>query len=82
MHALGPTRTRLVTPGDQNSGYLKRTPATRIRRITRIRELVGITHFNRSFWFGDLEQVRILRSMELFARGEEVKPSDSDQPED
>jgi hypothetical protein len=29
---------------------------------------VGITHFNASFWFGDLEQARILRSMERFAR--------------
>jgi hypothetical protein len=75
-------RTRLVTPGDQNPGYLKRTPATCIRQITRIRELVGITHFNRSFWFGDLAQARVQRSMELFARGEEVKPSDSDQPEE
>jgi len=82
MHALGPTRTRLVTPGDQNSGGFKRTPATCIRQITRIRELVGITHFNRSFWFGDLEQARVPRSMVLFARGEEVKPSDSDQPEE
>jgi len=44
------------------------TPDTCIRQIRRIRELVGITHFNRSFWFGDLEQVRVLRSMELFAR--------------
>jgi alkanesulfonate monooxygenase SsuD/methylene tetrahydromethanopterin reductase-like flavin-dependent oxidoreductase (luciferase family) len=49
------------------------TPDTCIRQITRIRELVGITHFNCSFWFGDLEQARVLRSMELFAR--EVMPA-------
>jgi hypothetical protein len=30
-------------------------------------------HFNCSFWFGDLEQARVLRSMELFAR--EVMPA-------
>jgi hypothetical protein len=29
---------------------------------------VGITHFNCSFWFGDIEHPRIMRSMELFAR--------------
>jgi alkanesulfonate monooxygenase SsuD/methylene tetrahydromethanopterin reductase-like flavin-dependent oxidoreductase (luciferase family) len=49
------------------------TPDTCIRQITRIREMVGITHFNCSFWFGDLEQERVLRSMELFAR--EVMPA-------
>jgi alkanesulfonate monooxygenase SsuD/methylene tetrahydromethanopterin reductase-like flavin-dependent oxidoreductase (luciferase family) len=49
------------------------TPETVIRQITRIRDLVGITHFNCSFWFGDLEHARVLRSMELFAR--EVMPA-------
>jgi luciferase family oxidoreductase group 1 len=44
------------------------TPDTCIRQIRRIRELVGITHFNCSFWFGDLEHARVLRSMEMFAR--------------
>ena len=29
------------------------TPDTCIRQIKRIQELVGITHFNCSFWFGD-----------------------------
>ena len=49
------------------------TPDTCIRQIKRVQELVGITHFNCSFWFGDLEQARVLRSMELFAR--EVMPA-------
>jgi alkanesulfonate monooxygenase SsuD/methylene tetrahydromethanopterin reductase-like flavin-dependent oxidoreductase (luciferase family) len=49
------------------------TPDTCIRQLKRIRDLVGITHFNCSFWFGDLEQARVLRSMELFAR--EVMPA-------
>jgi alkanesulfonate monooxygenase SsuD/methylene tetrahydromethanopterin reductase-like flavin-dependent oxidoreductase (luciferase family) len=49
------------------------TPDTCIRQIERIRALVGITHFNCSFWFGDLEHPRVLRSMELFAR--EVMPA-------
>jgi luciferase family oxidoreductase group 1 len=44
------------------------TPDTCIRQIQRIRDQVGITHFNASFWFGDLEHARVLRSMELFAR--------------
>jgi alkanesulfonate monooxygenase SsuD/methylene tetrahydromethanopterin reductase-like flavin-dependent oxidoreductase (luciferase family) len=49
------------------------TPDTCIRQIRRIRDLVGITHFNCSFWFGDLEHARVLRSMELFAK--EVRPA-------
>src|SRR5229473_1032739 len=49
------------------------TPDTCIRQIKRIQELVGITHFNCSFWFGDLEHGRVLRSMELFSR--EVMPA-------
>ena len=49
------------------------TPDTCIRQIQRLRELVGITHFNCSFWFGDVEHARVLRSMERFAR--EVMPA-------
>ena len=49
------------------------TPDTCIRQIKRVQELVGISHFNCSFWFGDMEQARILRSMELFSR--EVMPA-------
>jgi alkanesulfonate monooxygenase SsuD/methylene tetrahydromethanopterin reductase-like flavin-dependent oxidoreductase (luciferase family) len=49
------------------------TPDTCIRQLRRLQELVGITHFSCSFWFGDLPQARVLRSMELFAR--EVMPA-------
>jgi luciferase family oxidoreductase group 1 len=49
------------------------TPNTVIRQINQVKELVGITHFNCSFWFGDMDQARILRSMELFAK--EVMPA-------
>ena len=49
------------------------TPDTVIRQIQHIREAVGISHFNCSFWFGDLDQARVLRSMQLFAR--EVMPA-------
>jgi len=44
-----------------------------IRQIKRLREQVGITHFNCNFWFGDLEQARVLRSMERFSQ--EVMPA-------
>ncbi len=44
------------------------TPDTCIRQVKRLREAVGITHFNCNFWFGDLDQKRVLRSMELFAK--------------
>ncbi|MGZ5121402.1 MAG: LLM class flavin-dependent oxidoreductase [Burkholderiales bacterium] len=49
------------------------TPDTCIRQIQRVKDLVGITHFNCSFWLGDLQQARVLRSMELFSR--EVMPA-------
>jgi len=49
------------------------TPDTCIRQLKRVKDLVGISHFNCSFWFGDLEHGRVLRSMELFAR--EVMPA-------
>jgi luciferase family oxidoreductase group 1 len=49
------------------------TPDTVIRQIRRVQDVVGISHFNCSFWFGDLEHGRILRSMELFAK--EVMPA-------
>ena len=39
------------------------TPDTCIRQLRRVQELVGISHFNCSFWFGDLEHGRVLRSM-------------------
>ena len=48
------------------------TPDTCIRQIRRVQELVGISHFNCSFWFGDMDQARVLRSMELFSQ--EVMP--------
>jgi hypothetical protein len=34
---------------------------------------MGISHFNCSFWFGDLKQSKILKSMRRFA--EEVMPA-------
>jgi luciferase family oxidoreductase group 1 len=49
------------------------TPETVVRQINRIKEQVRIDHFNCSFWFGDLSQARVLKSMELFAR--EVIPT-------
>lgn len=49
------------------------TPDTCIREIKRVQSLVGISHFNCSFWFGDMDQARVLRSMTLFAR--EVMPA-------
>ena len=49
------------------------TPDTCVRQIRRVQELVGISHFNCSFWFGDMDQARVLRSMELFSR--EVMPA-------
>jgi alkanesulfonate monooxygenase SsuD/methylene tetrahydromethanopterin reductase-like flavin-dependent oxidoreductase (luciferase family) len=44
------------------------TPDTVIRQIKRLQDQVGITHFNASFWFGDMDQARVLKSMNLFAK--------------
>ena len=49
------------------------TPDTCIRQIRRLQEAMGIDHFNCSFYFGDLKQSSVLRSMRLFA--EEVMPA-------
>jgi luciferase family oxidoreductase group 1 len=49
------------------------TPENCIRQIERVQEAVALSHFNCSFWFGDMDQSRVLRSMELFAR--EVMPA-------
>ena len=49
------------------------TPDTCIRQLRRLHEAMGIDHFNASFWFGDLAQSQVLRSMRLFA--EEVMPA-------
>jgi alkanesulfonate monooxygenase SsuD/methylene tetrahydromethanopterin reductase-like flavin-dependent oxidoreductase (luciferase family) len=49
------------------------TPETCIRQIKRLQQAVGISHFNCSFWIGDLDQKRVLKSMELFSK--EVMPA-------
>jgi alkanesulfonate monooxygenase SsuD/methylene tetrahydromethanopterin reductase-like flavin-dependent oxidoreductase (luciferase family) len=49
------------------------TPDTCIQQLRRIHDAMGIDHFNASFWFGDLTQTQVLRSMRLFA--EEVMPA-------
>jgi len=49
------------------------TPDTCIRQIRRLHEAMRIDHFNCSFWFGDLSQAQVLRSMRLFA--EQVMPA-------
>ena len=49
------------------------TPDTCIRQIRRLQEAMRIDHFNCSFWFGDLTQDQVLRSMRLFAQ--EVMPA-------
>src|SRR5438034_693680 len=49
------------------------TPDTCIRQIRRLHEAMRMDHFNCSFWFGDLTQAQVLRSMRMFAR--EVMPA-------
>ncbi len=49
------------------------SPETCIRQIKRLQSGMGISHFNCSFWFGDMDQKRVLRSMERFSK--EVMPA-------
>ena len=49
------------------------TPERLIGQIKQLKQVMGITHFNCSFWFGDLDQKRVLRSMERFAK--EIMPA-------
>ena len=52
------------------------TPDTCIDRIKSVQDAMGIDHFNASFWFGDMSQARVLKSMRMFA--EEVMPAFAD----
>ncbi len=49
------------------------SPETCTRQIKKLQSVMGISHFNCSFWFGDMEQKRVLRSMERFSK--EVMPA-------
>jgi alkanesulfonate monooxygenase SsuD/methylene tetrahydromethanopterin reductase-like flavin-dependent oxidoreductase (luciferase family) len=53
------------------------TPDQVYKQICRYRDEVGITHFNCSFWSGDMPQAKVLRSMERFAS--EVMPRFQEQ---
>ncbi|MGI9408470.1 MAG: LLM class flavin-dependent oxidoreductase [Hyphomicrobiaceae bacterium] len=52
--------------------FVMGTPETCIAKIKQLRAVMGIDHFNASFWFGDLSHDQVLNSMTLFA--EEVLP--------
>jgi alkanesulfonate monooxygenase SsuD/methylene tetrahydromethanopterin reductase-like flavin-dependent oxidoreductase (luciferase family) len=54
------------------------TPDQIYAQICRYRDEVGISHFNCSFWSGDMPQDKVLRSMERFAT--EVMPRFETQP--
>ncbi len=53
--------------------FVMGTPETCIAKLKQLQEVMGISHFNANFWFGDLPREKVLRSMELFA--EEVMPA-------
>lgn len=53
--------------------FVMGTPETCIAKLRQLRDVMGIDHFNGNFWFGDLDQDRVLRSMRLFM--EEVVPA-------
>lgn len=53
--------------------FVMGTPDTCIQRLKELEEAMGIDHFNANFWFGDLEEPKVLRSMEMFAK--EVIPA-------
>ena len=53
--------------------FIMGTPETCIAKIEQLREAVKIDHFNANFWFGDLDEAQVQRSMKLFS--EEVMPA-------
>jgi alkanesulfonate monooxygenase SsuD/methylene tetrahydromethanopterin reductase-like flavin-dependent oxidoreductase (luciferase family) len=53
--------------------FIMGTPKTCIAKIRELRDAMKITHFNANFWFGDLAEDKVMRSMKLFA--EEVMPA-------
>ncbi len=53
--------------------FVMGTPKTCIERLKAVKDAMKIDHFNASFWFGDLTEEQVQRSMKLFA--EEVMPA-------
>jgi alkanesulfonate monooxygenase SsuD/methylene tetrahydromethanopterin reductase-like flavin-dependent oxidoreductase (luciferase family) len=53
--------------------FVMGTPKQCIAKLNELRDAMGMTHFNANFWFGDLPQQKVLRSMQRFA--EEVIPA-------
>ena len=53
--------------------FIMGTPKTCIAKLRELQDAMKNNHFNASFWFGDLEEAKVLRSMELFAK--EVMPA-------
>ena len=53
--------------------FIMGTPETCIAKLHELRDAMKIDHFNANFWFGDLKEEQVLRSMKLFA--EEVMPA-------
>lgn len=56
-----------------DSYFVMGTPKQCIAKLHELRDAMGMTHFNANFWFGDLPQEKVLRSMRRFA--EEVMPA-------
>ena len=56
-----------------NRYFIMGTPKTCIAKLHELYDAMKIDHFNANFWFGDLEQQQVMRSMQLFA--EEVMPA-------
>jgi alkanesulfonate monooxygenase SsuD/methylene tetrahydromethanopterin reductase-like flavin-dependent oxidoreductase (luciferase family) len=76
-HAIDvPLANEPTTDAIMNEFTVIGTPDQCIRQIRRLQDVMGISHFNCSFWFGDLKQDQVLRSMRLFA--EEVMPAFKD----
>jgi alkanesulfonate monooxygenase SsuD/methylene tetrahydromethanopterin reductase-like flavin-dependent oxidoreductase (luciferase family) len=53
--------------------FVMGTPERCIEQLHALNDAMGLTHFNSSFWFGDLPREKVLNSMRLFA--EEVMPA-------
>lgn len=68
-----PFETEPTTEDLLDRYFIMGTPETCIQKLGELKDAMKIDHFNANFWFGDLPQDKVMRSMKLFA--EEVMPA-------
>jgi len=68
-----PFETEPTTEDLLDRYFIMGAPEACIRKLGELKDAMKIDHFNANFWFGDLPQDKVMKSMKLFA--EEVMPA-------